>query len=314
MKHLLRCHINDHPIGRVSLRNKHHSDFITEARSALNKMQMITLNDLKILQKENSKINKMYYAYYYYLKISESCFFNKDQGSMIKRIERYNLTTIGDVITERKSQRFPKITLDIYQLYNSIPNAIRLHLKSNVKVKECTLYMLPYKLNIWKDYKSIKSKDLRIRLQQPPAMCYKKLLVRKHSSLKVENINYNPFSAINSITINKLQDVQYKLLHNIYPTMYHLRKWKIKSNDQCGSCGVVDDLRHCIYDCNVAKITITNLTDLLKSKYNIEYNVQTYEHMLLGHKATKKDNQHLVIEVLDTILVIIKKKINSSAR
>jgi len=229
---------------------------------------------------------------------------------MIRRLERNKLLTIGDVVKEKHNPTTPNIALDIHQLYNSIPNEIRKHLQTKIKTLagSNTSNMLPYKLNIWKNYESIKSRDLRLRLEKTPLYTHKELLVKKHPTIVANKLNNNPFITLRSLTITKLQDIQYKMLHNVYPTMYHLTKWGIKSNDKCESCNVIDDLKHTIFECPTAKATIKNLTDLLKFKYHINVKELNYESVLMGQKATNKFID-LNSDLVDSLLIMIKQKL-----
>ena len=63
--------------------------------------------------------------------------------------------------------------------------------------------------------------------------------------------------AFETVTETKLLELQYKILHNIYPTAVLLTKMKIKYSDLCNSCGEIETLEHFFVKCNTAKVLWT---------------------------------------------------------
>ena len=59
-----------------------------------------------------------------------------------------------------------------------------------------------------------------------------------------------PFKSVSEV---KLIQLQWKLLHNIYPTGTLLYKMKIKNNENCDICGERDTPLHCFVLCPIAK-------------------------------------------------------------
>jgi len=124
------------------------------------------------------------------------------------------------------------------------------------------------------------------------------------------NVN-KVFSNIKSITsIKALQNVQYKLLHNVYPTQMHLCRWKIKENDLCAVCNVTETLKHAIYECNLAKESIKNFEFIINRTLNVNIKL-TYADVLLGISTTKTNNVLLKADqlLIDELLIIIKRAI-----
>ena len=105
-----------------------------------------------------------------------------------------------------------------------------------------------------------------------------------------------------------MQDCQFKIIHNIYPTTYNLFKWKIKESSLCNVCGVVDDLRHSIFDCSIAKNTIDNFKKVINNNYQINLNNLNYEKILLGLSASEVTISE-TNQAIDTLLIIIKKRL-----
>ncbi len=77
-----------------------------------------------------------------------------------------------------------------------------------------------------------------------------------------------------------LRGVQFKILHNAYPTMKHLFHWRIKASPNCTSCNVPENTIHAIWDCNIARQTIGNLQSILNTVLNNRGNLQiTSKHL-----------------------------------
>jgi len=58
---------------------------------------------------------------------------------------------------------------------------------------------------------------------------------------------YLPYSCTRE---TKIQSLQFKILHNIYPTRLKLSHWKIKDSPQCIYCPHVDNITHHFTDCD----------------------------------------------------------------
>ena len=58
----------------------------------------------------------------------------------------------------------------------------------------------------------------------------------------------------NSCRETKIQTMQYKLLHGIYPCRLKLFQWKIFTSNICLDCDMVDNLEHHFYKCQHMRI------------------------------------------------------------
>ena len=54
-------------------------------------------------------------------------------------------------------------------------------------------------------------------------------------------------------TETRLQALQWKILHGIYPTGTLLTKMKLRDNDICQFCNSVDTMQHFFYDCPLSR-------------------------------------------------------------
>jgi len=152
--------------------------------------------------------------------------------------------------------------------------------------------------------------------------CFKKLpagydinthLLYKHPSVQIANIIGNPFVTIKKMQKDvKIRNLQFKMLHNIYPTMLHLNKWKIKPTDVCTLCQIREDLRHAIFDCPIATRSIALLNNLIREKYRIDNQIHiTYENILFGLTSSVSDliiNKHQK-SAIDACIIKLKQKL-----
>ncbi len=138
-------------------------------------------------------------------------------------------------------------------------------------------------------------------------------LVEKHNSVDINNLNKNPFITIRKVMKDvKIRNLNYKLFHNIYPTMHHLFKWKIKESENCNWCHLKETTRHAIFDCVIAVDAIDSLNKLIKSRYCLTDNVVlTYENVLFGLASTTsnikiKQKQKASIDI---VITLVKQKL-----
>ncbi len=315
-KHYLRCQYNTHPISKYTTEavkaNKLKSGFIANVINVKRKIEAIILNDIKVLKNENLLVNKEYKAYYQNLTLKDSNFFNIHQKSILTRLKQANIINVYDVLEAFQKRSSPNLFLEITQCYNTIPKVIREILLPLKQKMSSNINRLPYKLNIWKNNEQIKSSDIRKRLQKTVVFDHKSYLNRKH---KIENdlILSNPFvNARICLKETRLQDIQFKILHDIYPTLSNLRRWKIKSNDMCVICRQQDDLRHSLFDCSITQLSILNLLKVFDS-YNVKLTNLTYNEILFGTRSVW-DTFHQLRQAstaIDNILVIIKSRLIS---
>ena len=96
----------------------------------------------------------------------------------------------------------------------------------------------------------------------------------------------NPFITCFKMIKNvPLRGVQYKILHNAYPTMKHLFHWRIKASPNCTFCNIPETTIHAIWECNIARQTIENLQRVLNTSLLNRQCQVTKEGFLYGIKS-----------------------------
>jgi hypothetical protein len=119
----------------------------------------------------------------------------------------------------------------------------------------------------------------------------------------------NPFTNINRMTKEvKHQEVQFKILHNIYPSNALLYKWRLKETDKCEHCNEKDDLKHSIFECTIAKESLENFVISINDKLKIRLNNISYQKLLFGNSTYERLNIE-EYQLVDTLLVIIKHRL-----
>ena len=97
-----------------------------------------------------------------------------------------------------------------------------------------------------------------------------------------------------------LRNVQYKILHNTYPTMKHLFLWRIKESPNCTACQTPETTIHAVWDCNIAQTAINNLLPIYrtaKRNQNLIISKEDFVYGLRNDGATS------------TIFTLLKKKL-----
>ena len=113
--------------------------------------------------------------------------------------------------------------------------------------------------------------------------------------------SFNPFKACFNMTGNvALRNVQYKILHNTYPTLKHLFLWRIKQSPNCTACNIPETTIHAIWDCTIAQTSINNMQQVYRTLTGIDSYIINKEEFIYGYRNDK---------ALNTIFTLIKKRL-----
>jgi len=297
----LGVNLTDYDSDNIRLSN---NAFINTAIQAHNELTRQIKTDIDTFQAAEG-IHKCYYSYVQNYKIPKLQL-NMHQQGMVQRLLVNGIDTVGKLINERQNPRIPNLYLDVYQIYNSIPGSWKRLLVNTRRIHP------PYKhqyigTNRWSE-SGFTLKDIRTALLQGKNnININEYVVRKHPLLS--RAHKNPFVCVqSSIKDVKLRNVQYKILHNIYPTMQHLYKWGIKQTQNCSTCEETETLEHAIFMCPVAKDAIKKLEDFMSSRLNSTVNL-SFNDVLLGTMANRTGHTDLNVEqkaVIDIGLVLLK--------
>lgn len=89
------------------------------------------------------------------------------------------------------------------------------------------------------------------------------------------NWKYVYLNKVHSITNRKLAEFQYKILCNLLPCRKQLYQWKLSPTSLCEVCGMTEDVKHLLFDCDRVKLLWVRISSLLK--LNIRW-----KHLVVG--------------------------------
>jgi hypothetical protein len=85
--------------------------------------------------------------------------------------------------------------------------------------------------------------------------------------------------------------------------MYHLHKWKIKSNPNCTHCNETETLSHAIFECEIAQLTRDNFVNMIRTVTNINLDLRI-EDVMCGIQNELKEKWSI-----DCLLILIKRNL-----
>ena len=222
---------------------------------------------LDMISDKDTMDHKEYYINLFNHKIEGSIHTNGEQTYIIKKLKLNGINTFGDLFVFKKEDTNNRLWYEIHQMYHTFPNHWR-----NV-IKKCkrdyrmhTTNQFCIDRNKWISEDLVTCRDIRLHLQQ--------------SNIDTVNLNNveDKFGLTNTIVTKKnnpfilarqcvnstyLKNLQFRILHNIYPKNKKLHTFKIKPTPWCGACGENETLQHVLTECRIAKETIKNLSIVL---------------------------------------------------
>lgn len=249
-------------------------------------------------------IHKCYYSQVQNYRIT-NLKLNINQQWMIQRLLVNGIDTLGKLNAEKQNLRHNNLYLDIHQIYHTIPGSWRRLLLNTSRTHP--EYRLHYNgTNKWSE-KGPTLKDIKIILNQGMELNINNHVTEKHPTI-VQGFK-NPFVSLLKTTKDvKLKNIQYKILHNIYPTMQHLHKWKLKPTPNCSMCNSNETIKHAIFECPIANDAINKLERFVLDKTGVNI-VLDYNDVLLGTESSQTNHQNLnhnQKSFIDTCLILLK--------
>jgi exonuclease III len=326
-KFLLRCDTNNHPIAKfirqnilkgrlpneiISLNNTYASDFIKTSISTHNTVHNKALDDIKnLISNKTQNLNTNYKLYIGNIKIDNAKYINKNQSNLTRKLKQHNIKTYNDLIYEKIHKNKPALWYEVMQIASSFPKEWRTLIAtiSQEDLSKAT-DMIPIKENIFKKPTNITTKDIRTTLTKKFYKSKEEVTLNLQLKHKINaNPNMkNPFQTLKETTKEaQLLNVQYKIIHNIYPTMKHLYKWQIKSTPNC-RCGEVETLKHAVAECIFARESLINFQNVIAQVTNINLTLNT-ENLIFGLSEKDITNYSPYIPAINTCLIILKRSL-----
>ena len=112
----------------------------------------------------------------------------------------------------------------------------------------------------------------------------------------------------------KLQEIQWKIVHNIFPNNIILNRMKIKESETCEICGEKEFTEHLFYNCERVALFWKRISVMLSLKFNLKLNLTEYlvifgmEHNDNPFNLTQTQRRYINEIILIGKLAIIKSK------
>ncbi len=327
MKSLLQSYSNKHPIHAIYqhklttmgfilnsyIKQVSVNDYISEGAAELIKINDSIDKDVTLLCSSEDGVHKNYYAFIQNQRLSKLKCFNIHQQGMIHRMLVNNIVTVSDLLKEKSNNNFMNLFLDTHQLTNTIPKSWITVLRGSRRDHCPITDEVCIGLNKWKNISQVSLKDLHISQRYVNNINVNELVQKKFPEIELNDLTGNPFTNLHKQTKDvKLKNIQFKILHNIYPTMKHLHKWKLSQTDKCSYCNQTETVSHAIFHCPIAKDAITKLENLLNRQYSFNPPLSiTFNNMLLGISSTSINTfiTHAPKYAIDCVLVLLKQKL-----
>ncbi len=327
-KFLLRCQTNNHPIAKfikqntqegsklanevINITKLDYSEFIKSAIQSHNEIHNNAIKDVRnLIISKTPNLNTYYRSYIGKISIDNGAFINKNQVSLTRKLQRNGIKTYQELWRERTLKNMPSLWYEVMQIFASFPREwITLMNINNANKDLSNMGMIPIKENIFKDPKNITTRDIRISLSTKKNITETDLInkIQGKHNLPLNPRCRNPFKIILETTNEQqLRNVQYKILHNIYPTMNHLYKWKIKQSPNC-ACGEIETLKHAITDCHYASQSMEEFKKVMKDQANITLDLNE-ENILFGLNKNDCREFSPYIPAINTCLILLKRNL-----
>jgi len=325
LKNIIRCTISNHPVSILIKNEINRTNFqlckfvkcksTTSAyfRNVLEtnkRLELSLATDIQTMSQEVTGINSFYHQTIQNHRLINSELFNNQMQNMLKRLSSKGIDTVIQLHKEKENPTIANIRLDCLLVYSKVPKSWKALLTKSKKSHPDTSLSFSHDINKSKLLHLVTQKDIYLRLTQQYGIADVVNYLNNKHNIQLTSAS-NAFTNVKRITsIKSLQNVQYKILHNVYPTMAHLFKWKIKDSDLCSCCRVTESLQHAIWDCKLAKITISNLETIINNTLDLNISL-SFETILLGLTTCDINFElnSLDKHFIDEVIIIIKRNI-----
>ena len=100
----------------------------------------------------------------------------------------------------------------------------------------------------------------------------------------------------------RLRLLQWKIIHNIYPTKILLHKMKIEESPKCITCNEIDYSEHFFYECRQVKPVWNEIEKIIMVKIGKRINLKMRD-VMLGIVGLEGVSKSILIEINHIILV-----------
>ena len=133
----------------------------------------------------------------------------------------------------------------------------------------------------------------------------------KEFGIKLNELTWSQIFSSSKET--KLQEFQWKVVHNIFPTNILLNRMGLKQSEKCDFCGETEFIEHLFYDCKRLEQLWQKVENMIRINSNIDISLNKY-NVILGieqDEISKTLNKKEIAEV-NELLMIAKFSISKS--
>ena len=237
----------------------------------------------------------------------------KNQILFNAKCTRLNLVYIKDFLMNGDMVPFVdfniifKNTADSLLVYNTIHNGLRKYIdyfKSEVEISSHTPFIVYCRgLETGNLDRRTIYEDLRCTEIEPI-----KTVWLDHFLLHKED---NKFWCVarDSCSETKIIELQWKILHNIYPSGVLLHKMKIKSNELCEFCGEVDTINHYFVTCQIAKEVWEVAENIISTKCGRRITLSN-RNKVIGILKSDGFNCKEIVKCINRLILVCKRTIS----
>ena len=103
----------------------------------------------------------------------------------------------------------------------------------------------------------------------------------------------------------RLRVLQWKILHNVYPTNIHLQKMKLKETEICDWCNGIDYSEHAFYECHKIRPLWYEIEKVFSAKTNVKHKI-TRDDAMFGISKYQTTMKTSCLKLLNHIMLIGK--------
>ena len=232
-----------------------------------------------------------------------------NQVLYIERAIQFNILYLRDMFLNGQIISFDMYELKVGRYHTNIFDYLKIKsaiLKIKDKIIDNEDNQMSFKL---KQINNIDRKKI-YQLIKKDEKCFCEAMWENRFGYKLCPETWN--NLFKNIKETKLLEMQWKILHNIYPTNVILKKIGIKQTEKCDFCNEIDYVEHTFFNCNRLKMFWEAISSLINKKLNKKIYLSE-KSVLLGieqehHNLRKEELKFINLIILIGKLSIIKSK------
>ena len=196
-------------------------------------------------------------------------------------------------------QRILGPSANLFLEYRIVYIALSSYLKNNISNIEHPTHYLLLNGKVMPTSKLIRNFIVNLKFVEPCSSRFWENKLNISISKDIWNI------PISSTKESRLRELQWKILHNIYPTNILLTKMGLKHSNICSFCdNSIDFIEHFFYYCSKIKDIWTYVSDYFQSFFDIRITLNV-KHVLIGiaDKAELNLNQEQLVVLNHLVLI-----------